>query len=131
MKPSSSLMLHAILNPPLSQFWVAATPPPLEESRNPEYRVVAFAASGRSITAATAKNNTARFPGRSFMFFSFRSGRAEGAATCHLRFDLLDSSYKKNRVAVLSLWQPGYLQETRGFPSLPCGKFGFYDFRKI
>jgi hypothetical protein len=31
---------------------------------------------------------------------------------------------KKNRVAVLSLWQPGYLRETRGFPSLPCGRFG-------
>jgi hypothetical protein len=43
---------------------------------------------------------------------------------------LLDSIYKKKRVAVLSLWQPGYLQETRGFPSLPCGRFGLSHFLK-
>jgi thymidylate synthase len=44
---------------------------------------------------------------------------------------LLSPSWnKKNRDAVLSLWQPGYLQETRGFPSPPCGRFGLSYFVK-
>jgi hypothetical protein len=99
MKPSSSFMLQAILNPPLSQFSVAATPPPLDESRDPKYRTLAFAASGNIITAATAKNTiTVRFPG--------------------------------NGLPVNFLRQPGYLQETRGFPSLSCDRFGYSHFAK-
>jgi hypothetical protein len=39
--------------------------------------ITAFAANGKSITAAMANNTiTARFPGRNFIIFSFRSGKA-------------------------------------------------------
>jgi hypothetical protein len=40
-------------------------------------------------------------------------------------FICFNSLYKKKPgCRFKSFWQPGYLQETRGFPSLPCGRFG-------
>src|SRR5690349_19479972 len=41
-----------------------------------------------------------------------------------LHFSLPDQ--KAKRRAALSSWQPGYLGETRGFPSPPHDRFGFF-----
>jgi hypothetical protein len=78
----------------------------------------------------TAKTTiTARFPGRKYMIFSFLSTKlgeqllaVKGFICLSVRFGF----YKKKRVAVLNLRQPGYLQETRGFPSPPRDAFGFF-----